>query len=252
MSLLQRERGSEFSPEILSRRRFPRLFLTPPDMELKPMSGVQIMWPNRSYSQVFSMSLGGIMVSTQGILGQVRLGQVYDCKLKIEGAAEIPVLRLRVLRMTAQAACMIMESISSEGRLKIDQALKDELIVHNLGTVPTANLHPSLRADLWIHGPFDTNFLIWKNPDWLEIDRAIVEYDGLAIVYEKGIITTQKSQPTTDEAKGYGGPWFDTQVQKVSMGASWKQRLIKLLHQRPDLQQDLTPVYEILSKANED
>ncbi len=231
----------EPSRESQIRRRFPRVFLASAEESLTPLSGILLALPDRTHVPILAISTAGILIPTMGILGQLRLGQILECKLKFAQNLEPVVLRLRILRLTAQAASLALDSLLFEDRLKIDQVLKDQLIFSNLKFQSMKTAPAQWRSVnnvgpvQWWNGPFDTNFLYWNEEVKGQLSaRYIIEYDGIILTQDQvsdvvvGSIL-KKSVPTIDESKGYAGPWFDSESQKISMGTSWRARLLRLM-----------------------
>ena len=230
------------------RRRFPRVFLAAREELLSPMSGVLLALPDRTHLPVLGMSSAGIMISPVGILGKIRLGQIMDCKLRFAiapkttdsrystGATEPLSLRLRVIRLTATVASLALDSLNFEDRLRIEQSQKDHFIFSNIQAMETKVLPVGFHEAQWYSGPFDTNFLFWQDSQSI-FQRAIFEYDGVILTVDSLNSPDPKlwnwwlkrSMPAVDEARGYAAPWQESEAQKISMGASWRMRLIRLL-----------------------
>lgn len=229
----------ESNREPASKRRFPRVFMNVlsdfSNAEAAPalLSGALLALPQRTHVPVIDISVSGVVIYPQGILSQLRLGNIIDCKLKLAGLADPVPLRLRVLRMNAQNVCLMMESISSEFRLKLPQNSKDQLIFQNLRPRSTRELHPTWQNSQWLHGALDTNFIVSRD-EGKNLRQVLIEYDGILVKYEpsldeKSEFILQKSLPSTDEARGYSGLWMDAPEHKISLGRDWKERLIHRL-----------------------
>lgn len=213
-------------------KKMPRLFLAQLDGDMPYMKGVTVLWPDRSESAVCDLSFAGIVVASQGRLGQKwKLGQTTDLRLKIEGVSEYIPLKVCLQKMMARGMCFSFETMSSLGRLVLEQAVKDRIVCENISTMRSAQLHPSLHCDLWLHGPFETNFLLWTDSQTGQIRQAIVEYDHLLWIYEPLAETRiRRSSAASEEAKGYFCT-YDVLLQqpdRVAMGASWLDRLLSL------------------------
>jgi hypothetical protein len=132
-----------------------------------------------------------------------------------------------------------------DGRLKIDQHIKDQIVGLSMRQISSDLLHPSAKADVWFHGPFDTNIFLWYN-DQKEITKAVIEYDNVFLTSENGHFEMQRSFSATEETKGYAAPYMSITNPKVSLGASWLARLKKLLIQMVDPQDDIKKLIELL------
>ena len=74
-----------------------------------------------------------------------------------------------------------------------------------------------------MHGPFDTDFYIRSDPF-----RALIEYDGLTLTFENGVWKQQKSVSVVSASQSYLSAWSLPTSHKVSRGASWLDRLLKM------------------------
>lgn len=228
---------------LIQSKKSPRLFLVQglsanagfPSL----LKGVRLQWPerlNHFESEVLDISLSGIVIPNSPLLSKVKLEQSFELKLKLgwkEGlAANSVLLKCRVGRLTGKMIGLVFESISLEGRLVLDQAIKDNLVQDHLREISTSELSPQLRSDIWVYGPFDTNFFVWFKEDG-GLKQALVEYDHLIWIYKEGQITLERSASVMDEARGYLAPdalFLQPPTSgRVVMGASWLDRLLKLL-----------------------
>lgn len=232
--------------DLIKSKKFPRLFLAHSDDVFQALPGVQMLLPSRQLSPVFDLSYAGIAISSSGLVGILKPGHYFPATLKLEGHKEPVALKLRVVKVTAKLIGFVFDTMATEGRLKLDQVIKDQLVVKNMRVLSSGHLQPALQADVWYHGPFDTNVFIWTKKDGPGIEKIILEYDNLIWIYTSGKVELQKSLSATDEAKGYAAPIFETAGQKVSMGASWMDRLIKTIEQLPDSQGYLKETLQLL------
>ena len=169
------------------------------------MKQVKVVWPESFHhfvSEILDISLSGIAIPRAPVLSKIKLGQSFDLNLKLEReggsvARSVP-LRSRVVRMTAKMVGLTFESISTEGRLALDQATKDLLVQKHLREFSTAELAPQLQSDLWVHGPFDTNIFIWFKEDG-SLRQAVIEYDHLLWIYQDGKISLERSVSSAEE-----------------------------------------------------
>jgi hypothetical protein len=215
--------------DLFAKRKFPRLFLAHSEATA-PMSGIFIKWSDRSQSPILDMSYAGVVVPASGLVSKFKVGAgVEGASLRIENQNDPIELKLRVLRLTAQTILFGMDSINTDGRIKIEQHLKDDLVVKNLKLMNPKTILAAMQPDIWWHGPFDTNLLLWKKPNSDGVLKALIEYDSLVMIYDDGKITLMKSRSTTEESQGYSGDWMIPPVNKVSMGASWSDRVLKML-----------------------
>lgn len=230
-----------------NRRRYPRLFMAHKDEAYSNIVGAKVIWPNGHLSQVLDMSYAGIAVSPQGILSSIKDGQELQVQLKI-GDSDAFALQVKVVRVSAALIGLKIETTSVEGRLKIDQHLKDQIVGHHTRKVSPELLHPSAKSQSWYHGPFDTNIFLWKD-DQSAISKVLIEYDNLILSLENGQYDVVRSYSANEETKGYAAPYMDKNSPRVSMGASWLDRLKKLLVQVEDPEGEIRLLVEMLSKV---
>lgn len=230
-----------------NRRRYPRLFMAHKDEAYSNIVGAKVIWPNGHQSQVLDMSYAGIAVSPQGVLSTVKEGQDLSVQLKI-GDSEAFALQVRIVRVSAALIGLKIETTSIEGRLKIDQHLKDQIVGQNTRKVSPDLLHPSAKAQSWYHGPFDTNLFIWRDASGA-INKVVIEYDNLILSLENGQYDVVRSYSANEETKGYAAPFMDKNSPRVSMGASWLDRLKKMLVQVEDPEGEIRLLLDLLNKV---
>lgn len=215
--------------DVNPNRRTPRLFQNPVLGELSPMAGVVVCWEDRSTSEVYDLSLSGLLVSARGRLGKLRLGESLDLQLNIAGTKGPLTLKVYVHSLSAQTVGFAYAPNQMEGRLTIDQGMKDLLILENLKQKEAKSFYPHFQtASLWLTGPFDTNLFVFENSEGLEF---VCEYEQLVLFYKEGKPTLMRSSTAVEESKGYLAPFLYPQKGTVKMGASWLSRLIRLLEQ---------------------
>jgi hypothetical protein len=207
----------------LTSKNMPRLF----DFEgadLVPLKSVNLVWPDLSRSPIFDLSVAGLTAQWVPDFGKVKIGAPQKIRIEIPGMTDFINLDVKYSKFTAQSVGLSFENITSEGRLVLQQVLKDQMVIDNVSLKNTQNLFPGLRADVWLHGPYDTNIMLWREGE--EIVQAVLEYDNLQWIYEDGEILLQKSKNTAGESKGYFGSKVGA---PVVMGASWPDRLLRML-----------------------
>jgi hypothetical protein len=167
-------------------------------------------------------------------IGSLKLNQIIDLRLKIPGLEETLPFKVRLVRLKApRYAGFVFENVSFDNRLALEQVTKDLIVTESFKSIPVAQLPASLQCDLWLHGAFDTNVMLWFENDRLSVKKALVESDNLIWMYDAGQIFLQKSFPTSEENQSYfkAEELFTKTATKVSMGASWMDRLIRVLDQ---------------------
>lgn len=218
--------------EVASQKKTPRIFLNPQAPANEPLPGVSWMWPDRSRSQVFDLSLAGMLVSSKGYVGKLKLNEQFDSRLDLDEKGTSIQVKVRVEKISADLLSLSFESLSADRRLIIEQGLKDRILIQNLKKMKaTAGLPAQMQGADWFHGPFDTNFFLWQLNPGYSLEKAIVEYDHLLVLFEEGkALQVFKSGSATEAAKGYL-PTLNSNPSgmKIAMGASWLDRLSKCM-----------------------
>lgn len=218
--------------EIKSIKKIPRLLLAHQETYFEAIPGVEALWPDRTYSPVYDLGLSGLAVDAHAQIGSLKPDQVLQLRLKLPGLPETLPFQVRLVQLKApRYAGFVLENLGFENRLALEQVTKDKIVIESLKDVPVAQLPQPLQGDLWLHGAFDTNFVMWFQAGRLEISKALIEYDNLIWMYDNGSVYLQKSLPNTEENQTYLKPQdlFVKTPTKVSMGASWMGRLIRVV-----------------------
>jgi hypothetical protein len=235
------------------RRKTPRVSLAFDPGFLIPLEGISVLWGDRSQTRIFDLSLTGMVLENSGALKKLlqrsRQGSLFSVELRFEGSQnsvgnagiqeERLALDLRVVEMGQEYVSAVIDAISSEGRVRLSQTLKDAFVIQNFRPQNSADqmrrLHPDFAHWNWYHGPFDTNLLILRDVgENSEINSMILEYDTLFLRYKSPSVgdaelSLQKSYAMAELGEGYSQMWQKNQSQKVSMGASWSERLEKMM-----------------------
>ncbi len=218
--------------EIKAIKKIPRLLLAHDETYSEAIPGVEALWPDRSYSAVYDLSLSGLSVDAHEQIGSLKPDQAMELRLKLPGLPETLPFRVRLVRMKApRYAGFVLENVGFENRLALEQVTKDKIVSESMRDVPVAQLPQALQGNSWLHGAFDTNFILWFQPERLQVSKALIEYDNLIWMYDAGQIYLQKSLPNSEENQSYlkSQELFVKTSTKVSMGASWMGRLIRVV-----------------------
>lgn len=237
------------SIELIDRRKFPRLLLAHPDGQYDTLEGLQFLWPKGGKSPVLDLSYSGIAIDGHGFMDLVKLGDYVEANLLLPGDDQLQIqIAVRVVRKTAHVIGFRIDSTSPEGRIKIDQTIKDLIVAENIRNMPPELMSGSFHCDVWFHGPFDTNFFLWK--DGFTVSKAYIEYDNTVLVYEADSFRVARTASTADEASGYGAPFLikNFSEQKLSLGHGWIDRLQRLLIRIPEGNEDLQGVFDLLQR----
>lgn len=210
--------------EQRSQQRIPRVQQMASLKALSPLKGVQLQWVGNKLFPLLEMSLSGFIIPSTGILSQLRLNSVMDVKLRLEGTSTTLPLQLKVRSLTANWVSLQMQSIDFDSRLKLSQPDRDRLLGLNVQSIPAKNFIALNEYSHWWHGPFDTNFLMSADEQ-----KLVVEYDGLCLLVEQGLMKIYRSNSVYLESGGYFASWTDPKNQKVALGKSWQDRLARVL-----------------------
>lgn len=232
--------------ELLVSKKKPRIFSLKNDL-LLPLPESQLLWPDRSYSPVFDVSLAGVLISSYRKVGKFRLGEAVDCKLRLFSDFEMK-LRLLVSETSAGYIGLSIDPLSRESRILISEAEKEKFILSNLVQHSTEQLIPKLRASHWVHGPFDTNIFLWTSEGRLV--KCLFEYDHIVWQFENGSQRFYKSQSYSLPPQGYESAYCD-EKNNLLLGSNWsaraKRMLIQAVQLKPELQ-ILAPYFQALQE----
>lgn len=193
-----------------------------------PLKGLSMMWPDRSRSEIYDLSLAGILVSAQAQVALRKVGQQCEIRLDLDDKGHSIFLKARIETLNGETIGLVFEALSAAHRLVIEQNVKDRILIQNLRVMPEA--YSAFPQATWFHGPFDTNLFLWQSsPENLE--KAVVEYDNLIWSFDQnGSVQIFKSGAATNSAKAYLHlPDLGTSAVRISLGASWLDRLSKCL-----------------------
>ncbi len=212
------------------KRKFPRLLLAHRDEDYKALHQVRVEWPTGEQTSVLDISYEGLAVTT-GPISQV--GEKLKLKLKI--AAQTFPIEAEVVRSTEAITGFKILQTTPQARLKIDQYLKDQIIGQNMRRLSPDLLAGEYKADIWFHGPFDSNFFIWRGAD-ASIRKSIVEYDGLTLTYQNNVfeVTDSERIEGVEDKKSHG------------LTSEWFDRVFRLISQVPDPKKEIKPLFELL------
>jgi hypothetical protein len=230
----------------LLQKRLPRLLLVQENQRpTEGLKGVTLIWPDRTESLVHDLSFAGLSVSVSKMMGKLKLGEYVEPRLRILGMPEALKLRVKVVSLAAQSLGLGFDATTAEGKLTLEQGLKDLLILEHFRKVDFKP-HPFAQGlKTWYHGPFDTNIFCYEDGG---LYSMAVEYDHVIALFGAGEWTYRKSIAAIEEAKSYFGPIFQAIPGNISPGASWLSRLVRWLEQHADSGTELSLVIERLRK----
>ncbi len=241
------------------------------------MEGLEFVWSDRSLSFIKDISFSGITIHGRGHIGKAKVGEPITARLRLEDGSYLP-LQLLIQKISANQIAFEFENPVG-GRITLEQSLKDQIIARNMRELIPTKLFGAHKPDLWLHGPFDTNVLIWQNEDRQSSKKFIIEYDHLVLIDQveeamttAGVstLTMTKSEPSTlsmaksqpsmlsmaksspstlsmaksqsscEPTQNYFSPLFEQKVSRVSLGSTYYPRLFRVLTSEK-LQKNLQP-----------
>lgn len=229
----------------LNQKRIPRLLLIQHKQPLEALKNMSLIWPDKSESSIYDLSFAGINIAATTVVSKLKLGEYCEPKLKVLGFKEPLKLKMKVATVSARSVGLSFDATTVEGKLTLEQGLKDLLILENLNPVEfDANpMLPDLQK--WYHAPFETNILFFDESSPYSM---AVEYDHVIAFYGAGEWTLRKSLASTETQKSYFGPFIQAVPGNISLGASWLDRLVRLLDLHPLARTDLALLIERLRK----
>lgn len=232
---------------LKNRRKIPRCVMLNESDFHEPLKGISAIWSDRSLTAVLDMSWTGLVLENTGyvktLLSKAKSGDLFEVLLKLDSQDEKILLPVRVLNQSEARVECLVDGISSADRIQLDQAIKDKLVQDNLTLLPPTHLDLQFHNSYWFHGPFDTNIVVTSE------SSGLIEYDGLLFKWDSRGAQCFKSVSSSPERAVYSKSWMQPPPHKVSAGASWKDRVIKLftpIKTRPGLEEQSLL---ILSKA---
>lgn len=241
------------------------------------MEGLEFVWSDRSLSFIKDISFSGITIHGRGHIGKAKVGEPITARLRLEDGSYLP-LQLLIQKISANQIAFEFENPVG-GRITLEQSLKDQIIARNMRELIPTKLFGAHKPDLWLHGPFDTNVLIWQSEDRQSSKKFIIEYDHLVLIdqaeatmtaagasalsIEKSEASTlsmikpqsstlsmaksppstlsmAKSQSSCEPTQNYFSPLFEQKVSRVSLGSTYYPRLFRVLTSEK-LQKNLQP-----------
>lgn len=225
------------------------------------IQGFEFVWSDRSVSLIKDLSFAGITILGRGHIGKSKVGEPISARLRLPDGNYLP-LQLVIHKISAEEIDFEFENPVA-GRVIVEQSLKDQLISKNLRLLIPTKLYSQNKPNYWFHGPFDTNILIWTDADLnllsektrtadfeysmnvvSNIKKIILEYDHVVLIIDKQEsdkkifenqmelkfqLSLAKSQASCDLGQNYFSPLFDPKVSRVSLGATFIDRLVKVL-----------------------
>lgn len=221
------------------------------------MEGLEFVWSDRSLSFIKDISFSGITIHGRGHIGKAKVGEPITARLRLEDGSYLP-LQLLIQKISANQIAFEFENPVG-GRITLEQSLKDQIIARNMRELIPTKLFGAHKPDLWLHGPFDTNVLIWQNEDRLSSRKFIIEYDHLVLIdnaeatmatagdsslsmakSQPSTLSMAKSQSSCEPTQNYFSPLFEQKVSRVSLGSTYYPRLFRVLTSEK-LQKNLQP-----------
>lgn len=191
------------------------------------MEGLEFVWSDRSLSFIKDISFSGITIHGRGHIGKAKVGEPITARLRLEDGSYLP-LQLLIQKISANQIAFEFENPVG-GRITLEQSLKDQIIARNMRELIPTKLFGAHKPDLWLHGPFDTNVLIWQSEDRQSSKKFIIEYDHLVLIdnaeatpFANASVKASSDFATTTEAAATIGATVNTNtgISTLSMAKS--------------------------------
>lgn len=224
--------SSNISLSITQKRKIsknlPRVALLQDEEFLRPLVGVTALWSDWSETGASDISLNGVNLLKEGFLipvvNKLKSDGFFNIVLKIKKTNERIPLELKVLSSGSRVVSSMIDGLSTQFRLRLGQEVKDQLLTQNFNRHSSQLLPSQFHECQWFHGPFDTNILLGQ-------DFSLFEYDNVIVRIHKTTIEICKSISSVESGQSYAQVWQETSLQRVSLGAGWLSRLIKVIDQ---------------------
>jgi hypothetical protein len=166
-----------FERSISVGERTPRLFRVG---HWSPLWGVMAIGPQRKILPVYDISSSGMVLghlNLNAFSTKSKPGERVQFQLLLSASKEPVLIQASVEHVHSSQSFLAFSQRLADQRLMIEQTLKEEIILDNLRVMPNEVESKVIASELnkvWIHGPFDTNFVF--DP---KIGIFFAEFDGV-------------------------------------------------------------------------
>ncbi len=224
-----------------SRRRFPRLQLKSELGAAQRILEATVIVSGQERLAVFDLSYQGAAVQ----LSQASFteGQQFELHLQLGQSQAFPILA-RIAWKKEKIMGIEFINLKLEDRLALDEFLEDQLIGSHLYPINASHFSKDADFQYWYHGPKGTNVFLWTkgNDKNLEIEKAMVEFDGQLLIFEAGQL---RSEGKIDETSR------DEEGLQIVLDASMPivQRFVKVLSQIKAQEKPLSDLFDRLLRV---
>lgn len=240
--------------ELTSEIKEPRFLNCHPEDYFQSIEAVKVFWPHRVFTKVFELNLSGFVAEKCEDEYLPKFAQRLTLRLMLPGSEETQSFEVRVAKISEKYIYFIFDKNSPQSRLLLDQSAKDQIIVSSLKQIPLNLFQTVDRQSIWLHGAFDTNFVLWQSDLTSKIQEFALEYDNLLMTYKDGRVHVQRTPQAVTVGKSYFP--FDASLvnrgPRISLGNGWLPRLIKLLESfQANSPVDLAELIQLLKTNSE-
>lgn len=180
-----RKNSSNTQEDHSNRRRFPRVSIKNDLESARALVGAELEWPEGKDNKmpVFDISYSGAAVEKpKG--ASLKEGQTLNVKMLL-GDLEPFEVPSKVVWFNDNIVGLQFQDINHVARMRIDEFLEDKIVGSHMIAVSSKYFADHVDFNYWFHGPNNTNVFLW-GPDDNNITRAMVSFDGQAMIFEGG------------------------------------------------------------------
>ncbi len=186
MTKSKKEAQKSSENNSFNRRRFPRVSIKNDLENARALVGAQLEWlgeEKQSPLQIFDISYSGAAVENPKGLA-IEEGQCLDVRMLLGDMDPFQVAS-KIIWFNDSIVGIQFQEIDHVARMRIDEFLEDKIIGSHMILVSPQYFSDHVDFNYWFHGPNNTNVFLW-GPDDNTITRAMVSFDGQAMIFEGG------------------------------------------------------------------
>lgn len=178
------KKNTQRSEEEINRRRFPRVSIKNDLVNARALVGAEVEWPGSDgRRQIFDISYTGAAVEKPKNVS-IKEGQDLNVTMLL-GDMDPFEARSRVVWFNETIVGIQFQDINHVARMRIDEFLEDKIVGSHMISVSSKYFADHVDFNYWFHGPNNTNVFLW-GPNNKSITRAMVSFDGQAMIFEGG------------------------------------------------------------------
>lgn len=225
-------------------KKIPRFLLAHDDLSQMVIEEARVMWPDGTQSSICDIGAGGISVLPVSLPQRVKLGDYFELKFRFYHQ-EPQILKVRLVRMTSKVWGFRYEHSVMDGRLKVEQVVRDTMVIRYARPMLTSSLPSEWQPSVWVHAPFDTNILLWRSSGGA-LEKWVIEYDNLILSYDQKEWTLTRSSASAEDEVSYFTDKLLKASAKIRAGYNWKDRLLKVIDAIESLGDDRSVIHSQL------